>query len=224
MHQTLGAIFDLDGTLVDSCRAHERAWRELGESVGIEVTRAFFLEHFGRPNRPILDSLFRRAGRAAPTAGELEEFGAIKEATFRRVIDQDFPPMPGGSALLHSLRKAGWRLAIGSSAPPVNVDFMLGHLGCRALFDAIVTGHCVERGKPHPDVFTEAARRLGLAADRCVVIEDAAPGIEAAIAAGMRSVALCSEGHTVEELSRASLVVHHLDALSPSLLQSLLTP
>lgn len=222
-----GAIFDLDGTLIDSCDAHERAWRALGESVGIPVSREFFMRFFGRQNTPIIQALFDEAGRGAPDAQTITTLAIRKEDSFRALIARDFPIMPGTLPLLAALHGTSWRLAIGSSAPQVNVDFMLDALARAApsatRFDAIITGNCVKNGKPHPDVFLEAARRLNLSNTSCVVIEDAAPGIEAAHRAGMKCVALCSAGHTTTELAEADLLIHHLDELTPSRLQSLIT-
>ena len=228
---SLGAIFDLDGTLVDTCASHELAWRALGESVGIPVSREFFMRFFGRQNSPIIQALFEENGQPAPDTATSEMLAIRKEDSFRELVAENFPIMPGTFQLLDSLHANSWRLAIGSSAPQVNVDFMLGLMSklktngsaSPSQFDAIVTGGCVSRGKPHPDVFLEAARRLQLSPNACVVIEDAAPGIEAAHRAGMKCVALCSEGHTIEELAAADLIVHHLDELSPLRLQSLIT-
>lgn len=227
----LGAIFDLDGTLVDTCACHELSWRALGESVGIPVSQEFFMRFFGRQNAPIIQALFEEAGRPAPDTATSEMLAIRKEDSFRALVAESFPIMPGTFDLLAALHAQSWRLAIGSSAPQVNVEFMIGlmsqqktnHSTSLNPFDAIVTGGCVSRGKPHPDVFLEAARRLQLPAEACIVIEDAAPGIEAAHRAGMKCVALCSAGHTVQELSEADLIVHHLDELSPFRLQSLIT-
>lgn len=224
----LGAIFDLDGTLVDSCESHELAWRALGESVGIPVSREFFMRFFGRQNTPIIQALFEEAERPAPDPAMTEVLATRKEDSFRELIAENFPIMPGALSLLNALHANSWRLAIGSSAPQINVEFMLDRMFNRIAsatpFEAVVTGNCVMRGKPNPDVFLEAAHRLGVPASACVVIEDAAPGIEAAHRAGMKCVALCSAGHTTEELAAADLLVHHLDELSPLRLQSLLTP
>lgn len=219
---SLGAIFDLDGTLVDSCAAHERAWKALGESVGIPVSHEFFLRFFGRPNPPILKALFTEAGHPEPSAMQIDALAIEKEEIFRSFIGTEFPVMPGTHDLLNALHSSGWLLAIGSSAPPANVQFMLTGIAAASPFAAVVTGACVPHGKPHPDVFLEAATRLTLPARACVVIEDAAPGIEAAHRAGMRCVALCSAGHTHEELSRADLIIDHLDELTPPRLQSLI--
>jgi len=218
------AIFDLDGTLVDSADAHEHAWTALGVYLGLAVSHDFFLRFFGRPNPPIIRALFEEHGRTPPSDEKVEGLADMKESIYLDRIGAAFPPMPGGVRLVHALAAAGWRLAVGSSAPPRNVRFMVDRLwpALDSPFTAIVTGACITRGKPHPDCFLEAARRLDVAPERCVVIEDAAPGIDAAHRAGMRCAALCSKGHTPAELAAADLLVHHLDELSPARLQSLL--
>ena len=218
----LGAIFDLDGTLVDTCALHERAWANLAHALGLPMSRAFFLEHFGRRNEPIIAALHDRAQRSVPAPGRVHELAERKEEEFRAMLAASFPAMPGGHALIRALRDGGWRLAVGSSAPPTNVEAHLRGLGCAELFDAVVTGACVTRGKPDPDVFLLAAERLGLQPAHCIVIEDAAPGIEAAHRAGMACVALCSEGHTHAELSAADLLVDSLGELTPARLSALL--
>jgi beta-phosphoglucomutase len=216
-----GAIFDLDGTLVDTCALHERAWANLAHALGLPMSRTFFLEHFGRRNEPIIAALHERAQRDVPEAGRMHELAERKEEEFRAMLAASFPAMPGAHGLLRALRDARWRLAIGSSAPPTNVDAHLRGLGCADLFDAVVTGACVTRGKPDPDVFLLAAERLRIQPSSCVVIEDAAPGIEAAHRAKMVCVALCSEGHTHAELAAADLVIDSLNELTPVRLAAL---
>ena len=130
--------------------------------------------------------------------------------------------MPGVHRLLEQLHRAGFRLAVGSSGPPENVDLVLEKLGSRSLFDAVVTATDVTRGKPDPQVFLIAAERLGVPPPRCVVIEDAAAGIAAAHAAGMTSVALASTGRTRQSLAAAELLVDSLDELSADVLGRLI--
>ena len=129
--------------------------------------------------------------------------------------------MPGGLELLAGLHAAGFRLALGSSAPPENVELVIERLELGRWLDAVVTGRDVTRGKPDPQVFLLAAERLGVPPARCVVIEDAPVGIAAARAAGMAAVALASTGRTRESLAAADLVIDRLDELSPERLRRL---
>jgi beta-phosphoglucomutase len=216
------AIFDLDGTLVDSHDAHFEAWTIVAREIGHALTAEQFRSQFGRTNPPIIRELLEWTGAPPPDDDRIAQLAERKESLFRERIAQSFPVMPGGPALLASLRGAGWRLAVGSSAPPANVAASIEGLDADELFEASITGDDVRHGKPDPEVFLLAASRLGVPCDRCVVFEDAPAGIEAARRAGMACVGLASKGRTREELAAADLVVDALEALSPELIEGLL--
>lgn len=209
------AIFDLDGTLVDSYDAHFDAWRLIAGEIGHDLTIEQFARQFGRTNDPILRELFDWVEREVPDSAGLRALADRKESIFRNSIERAFPAMAGGRHLLTALQGAGWRLAVGSSAPPDNVTLAVAGLEAGSLFEAIVTGDDVKHGKPDPEVFLLAARRLGVEPSRCVVVEDAPPGIEAARRAGMASIGLASKGRTRAELAAADLVVDSLEDLDP---------
>lgn len=223
-HAPRGAIFDLDGTLVDSYDAHLDAWRLVARELGHELTLEQFGRQFGRTNEPIIEELCEWAGRPRPAAAEIAEIAERKESLYRERIALAFPTMPGGPALLGSLHREGWRLAVGSSGPPENVRVAVAGLGAERLFSGLVTGADVSRGKPDPEVFLLAAKRLGVEPRRAIVVEDAPAGVEAAHRAGMRCVALCSRGRTREELAAADLIVSSLGELSPARFAAMLAP
>ena len=216
----LAAIFDMDGVLVDTYRAHYRSWLEMAEAEGFHFTEAEFASTFGRTSREIIAHFW---GEGRLDDAQIAELDGRKEAAFRRMIESDFPAMPGVGELLRSLRSDGFRLAVGSSGPPENVVMVLDRLEARDLFEAVVTGEDVTRGKPDPEVFLIAAKRLGVPPARCAVIEDAPPGIAAANAAGMTSVGLLSTGRRPDDLASARIVVQSLDELSPQVLRELIT-
>jgi len=126
--------------------------------------------------------------------------------------------LPGAEALLEALRRAGWRQAIASSAPRANVEVCLQALGLGGLFAATIAGEDVRHGSPAPDVFLRAAEGLHLPAERCVVIEDAPHGTEAARRAGMKVVGVRTSRATLA----ADCVVNTLEELSAEALASLL--
>jgi len=216
------AIFDLDGTRVDTYDAHMKSWQDIAGTIGHELTESEFSKQFGRTNDPIIRELFEWAGRSNPAPDEIEAYAQRKESDFRSMVQDDFPEMPGASELLESLHDQGWRLAAGTSAPMANAELFREKLGCGRLFETIVTGDDVTHGKPDPEVFVLAATRLGVSASSCVVIEDAAAGVEAARRAGMASVGFCSKGRTPEELADADLVVASLADLGPAALREAL--
>ena len=212
-------IFDMDGVLVDTYHAHFRSFLELAESQGLPLTEAAFATVFGRTTREIVATLW---GPNRYSDAQIIELDREKEAAFRRVIEADFPAMPGAAELLRSLHRDGFRLAVGSSGPPENVALVLERLEASDLFDAIVTGNEVTRGKPDPEVFLIAARRLGVAPANCAVIEDAPAGVAAANAAGMASVGLLSTGRQSGDLVAAAAIVRSLGELSPQRLHDLI--
>lgn len=219
MSNPYAAIFDMDGVLVDTYRAHYRSWLEMAEPEGLHFTEAEFAPTFGRTSREIIAHFW---GEDRYQEAQVAALDARKEAAFRRLLEADFPAMPGVDDLLRSLREAGFRLAVGSSGPPENVDMVLERLGSRDRFEAVVTGRDVLRGKPDPQVFLVAAERLGVSPSRCAVIEDAPAGIAAANAAGMASVGLMSTGRTPADLVAARAIVHSLGEISPSQLRALI--
>ncbi len=207
----LAVIFDMDGVLVDTYHAHYQSWVALAEREGFTFTEAQFAPTFGRTSREIIGHFWG----AELTEERIAEMDAAKEEAFRRIIEDDFPAMPGARKLIDSLSDDGFALAVGSSGPPENVAMVLDKLGVSGRFQAVVTGMDVTRGKPDPQVFLLAAERLGTVPVSCTVIEDAPTGVVAARAAGMQAVGLVSTGRTSEELADADLVVQELAELTP---------
>jgi beta-phosphoglucomutase len=212
-------IFDMDGVLVDSYHAHYQSWVEMADRRGLLISQQQFKDSFGRTSR---ESMAQYWGPGRYSDEDVKAMDQEKEAAFRRIIAADFPAMPGAAELVAALHRAGFGVAVGSSAPRENVDLGLDRLGVRDRFAAVVSGSDVQRGKPDPQIFLLAAQRLGVPPARCVVIEDAPVGIAAAAAAGMACVGLASTGRTRETLSRAQLVVDALTELSPEVLRQVI--
>lgn len=174
------AVFDLNGTLVDDIPFHFEAWRALGASLGRTLDDATLQSFNGLKNEDILPILV-----GGPVSrDEFDRFTAFKEERYRALYRPHLAPLTGADALLLRLHTTGVRLAVASSAPPANRDLVLDGLGWRGRFDAIVEAERFP-GKPAPDVFLEAARRLEVPAAACLVFEDAVHGVRAGVAAGM---------------------------------------
>ena len=219
MDNSLAAIFDMDGVLVDTYHAHFRSWQEMAVSQGLRLSEEEFARTFGRTSREIIAHFW---GKDRDDDAQIAALDRRKEGAFRRIIADDFPAMPGAVDLLHALYEAGFRLAVGSSGPPENVQFVVDKLGVGDLLAAIVTGEDVARGKPDPQVFLLAAERLHVVPARCAVIEDAPAGVAAADAAGMASVGLLSTGRTRTDLVAAGAIVRSLSEISPAMLRELI--
>jgi beta-phosphoglucomutase family hydrolase len=193
-----GVIFDMDGVIVLTEQAHWQSWQAPAKARGVTLEHATFLSCFGRVNPDCIRILFGPGIGAAESASIADE----KEIAFRRIIRANVPLAPGIVDLLTELKSRGFRTAIGSSAPPENIALVLEAGKLRGMFDAIVDGSQVKRGKPAPDVFLLAAERMGVPPNRCSVIEDAPMGIAAAVAAGMLPVGVATT-HAAQELTDA---------------------
>jgi len=177
-------LWDLDGTIADSKDFHWRAWRETMAADGVQITYEQFLLSFGQRNDAILGAWLP----GAPPE-RVVRLGDAKEACFRRLVAEGpLHPLPGAMEWITRLAKEGWRQAIASSAPPANVATMARVLKLEKVMGALVNADDVHRGKPDPEVFLVAASRLGVPPERCVVVEDAAAGIEAGRRGGMKSI------------------------------------
>jgi HAD superfamily hydrolase (TIGR01509 family) len=203
-----GVIFDMDGVLVDSGWAHRQAWFDLAQAEGLEMSDEFFCKTFGMQNDTILPML--RPGISKP---EMVRLSDHKEQRYRELVHSRPKAADGVLALLSDLKADGFRLAIGSSAPRANLDVFWGPLGLADYFQATVTKEQVVEGKPSPETFLKAAGMLSLAPQRCVVVEDALHGVQAAKAAGMPVVAVTTT-RSRAELAHADRVVDSLAELS----------
>jgi beta-phosphoglucomutase len=199
-----GVLFDVDGVLVDSYRAHLESWQVMLRRHGQDVTEEQFRQTFGQTN----PTIFRNQYPAFDPA-DYDALGEEKEAAYREIIRADFPEVPGAADLVRRLHDAGARLAIGSSGPPENVQAVLDVLPHSELIAASVNGKEVAHGKPDPEVFLKAAGRIGVDPSRCVVFEDAPVGVAAGKAAGCKVVALTGTA-MADELAAADLVVDAL--------------
>lgn len=198
-----GVIFDLDGVLTDTSEFHYLGWQRLADEEGLPFDRQANEALRGIPRR---ESLLRILGDRPVTEDRIQEMMERKNRYYQEFLERVTPAnlLPGALELLHELRSAGIRVAIGSVSK--NAWTVIGKLGIEGLVDAVSDGHSVEQHKPAPDLFLHAARQLGLAAEQCVVLEDAASGVEAALAAGMWAVGL----GPVERVGTAHVVLSSL--------------
>src|SRR3954447_1233841 len=214
-------IWDVDGTLVDTAEMHFQAWAELCESLGRPFNRDDFAATFGQRNPEIFRYLFgERSGEL-----DMDELGFRKEELYRAAARKGVHLLPGVRPLLEGLRAAGFKQAIGSSAPLANVELILEITQSASLFDAIASAEDTQRGKPDPQVFLVAAHKLGVAPERCVVVEDAVAGVQAAKAGRMQWIAARCVGHHPEHRLRAAgadLVVRTLEGVGVEAVRGLL--
>lgn len=182
-----GFIFDLDGVITDTAEFHYRGWKRLAEEEGLPFTRQDNEHLRGIPRRESLLLILKE--KLVPEEKILEMMER-KNNYYLEFIKEISPRdlLPGARELLEEIRAAGLKNALGSASK--NAGEVLDRLGIRSLFDAISDGHSVERQKPSPDLFLHATKQLALSPAECVVVEDAAAGVEAAVRGGFRSIGL----------------------------------
>ncbi len=207
------AIWDVDGTLVDTADLHFHAWETVCREHGRDFTRADFAATFGQRNPDIIRKLFGDRFNDQ----EIAALGERKEEIYRAAASAGVELLPGAGNVIEELHEAGFVQAIGSSAPHANLELILRLTGIAPHFQAVIGSEDTQRGKPDPQVFLLAAQRLGVPPDRCVVFEDAPSGVEAARAGGMKCVAVLFVGHHPEDRLRqagADRVVESLEEIN----------
>jgi beta-phosphoglucomutase-like phosphatase (HAD superfamily) len=217
---TAGLIFDMDGTMIDSMPFHAKSWIEFTRRHGIEIDVADLLRRTtGRTGAECMNELF---GREVPHE-EAWTLIAEKEGIYRELFAPVFAEVAGFRRFAGEARERGLKLGVGTAGDRHNIAFAMSHLRWEPAPHAIVGGDEGLAGKPEPAIFLEAARRMGVAAEQCIVFEDAPFGIEAARRAGMRAVGVCTS-HGASELAGPHVLAHVRDydeLLNSNFLESL---
>jgi beta-phosphoglucomutase len=205
-----GALFDLDGVIVDTAKYHFRAWKRLADELGVAFDERDNERLKGVGRMQCMDIILELGGLSMEQ-DEKERQANRKNAWYVEYISAmgQGELLPGAEAYLESLRARGVGVALGSASK--NAPLILERLGIERLFDAVIDGTKVARSKPDPEVFLAGARALGLAPGLCSVFEDSAAGIEAAKRGGMYAVGI----GTREALPQADIVVAALAELAP---------
>ncbi len=199
----------MDGVLVDSEPLHLRATRAALGARGTSYTERDNRAFFGATDVEMLRILRILFDLPQPTPALVE----AKTAHLIALIRTEARPLPGVPAVPFWLRNSGLRLALASSSRRLVIQEVLETLGLDGIFEAVVSGDEVARGKPAPDGFLIAARRLGVEPDRCLVVEDSRNGVLAGKAAGMTVAAIPCRATSHDDFSAADLVLPSLEAL-----------
>jgi len=205
--QIKGIIFDLDGVLTDTAELHYQAWQKLADEEGIPFDREANEALRGISRR---DSLMKIIGDRNYSESQIQEMMERKNNYYVELIQgitsKDL--LPGAGNFIDELREKGIKIAIGSGSK--NAHSVIERLGIADKLDAIADGNSVTRSKPAPDLFLYAASQLGLEPADCVVVEDAASGVEAALAGGMRTIGIGSS----EIVGAAHIILPNLEGVN----------
>ncbi|MBI5563558.1 MAG: HAD family phosphatase [Chloroflexi bacterium] len=197
-NQPRAVLWDMDGTLIDSMAYHWEAWNDVLQPLGYHFSVETFLPTNGLRNEEIVRDFLKIDGPPA----EIEQIVLAKEERYRTIMrERGLPLLPGVEHWLNTLRTDGWRHAIVTSAPRLNVEAAVEATRLDHLVDTIVCGDDVINGKPHPEPFLLAADRLGVVPANCIVVEDAPAGLEGARRAGMKTIGVLTT-HTALEADK----------------------
>lgn len=206
------AIFDMDGVIVDNDKYHLLAWKEFCKIKGFAYSEANFRKkYFGLSNHDILCGI---TGMKL-SQHETTEMGEAKEKIYRNIYSKEIKPIDGLLEFLTTLKQNGKKIALASSAPTSNVDFVLDSLNIRSFFDAVVDAQMVLRAKPSPEIYLKAASLLNENPSKCVVFEDSHAGIKSAQDAGMKVVALATT-NSRDDLPNLPLIIDDYVSLNIS--------
>lgn len=184
-----GAIFDLDGVIVDTAKYHYIAWKKLASELGFEFTKVDNERLKGVSRMRSLEILLE-IGKINASENEKLIFAEKKNNWYLEYISKidESELLPGAKEFLIQLKNNGIKVALGSASK--NAPLILHNLGIESIFDCIIDGNKVTKAKPDPEVFILGAKGLGLKNEDCVVFEDAEAGVKAAKLAGMKCIGI----------------------------------
>jgi len=195
--KTEALIFDMDGTMIHSMPWHALAWSEFARRHGVRMELADLMRRTtGRTGAECMNELFQRDIAATESSLLIAE----KEAIYRELFTPVFAEVAGFKAFARLAEEQGLKVGVGTAGDRHNIAFAMAGLAMQPPPLVVVGGDEGLPGKPEPAIFLEAARRMDVAADACIVFEDAPFGIEAARRAGMRAVAICTS-YSADDLS-----------------------
>jgi beta-phosphoglucomutase len=182
-------IFDLDGVIVSTDDYHYRAWKVMADEEGIYFDKTINERLRGVSRMESLEIILEKADKEY-TNEEKIQMAEKKNSLYRELLNELTPNdiLPGVMKVLEDLKAKNIKIAIGSSSK--NTPMILGKIGLKDYFDAVADGNDIKNSKPDPEVFLLAARKVGMEAKECLVVEDADAGVEAAIAGNMKVLAV----------------------------------
>jgi beta-phosphoglucomutase len=206
-------IFDLDGVIVSTDEYHYRAWKRMADEEGIDFDRTINESLRGISRMESLEIVLERASKSY-TITEKAELARRKNEYYKQLLNQLTPAdiLPGVMPVLEQLKREGIKIAVGSSSK--NTPVILEKIGLDRYFDAVADGNQITHSKPDPEVFLLAAAKLQIRPEDCVVVEDAAAGIDAAVTGKMKAVAVgAAAGYEKARLGLRDLTGISIDEL-----------
>lgn len=206
-------IFDMDGVLIDSEPVHLEAHRRLMEKLGLPFDKQYYMQFVGSTT----DNMWKVLKHDYNITLSNDELMKMSDEFIKDINGTEgYPVMKGASDMIKRLSKAGLKLAIASSSGMERINYSINKLGVADKFDAIVSGLTVSHPKPAPDTFLEAANRLGVSPEECVVVEDSVNGMKAAKNADMVCVMYENTSMGVQNSEYADYILQSFEDVDSS--------
>jgi beta-phosphoglucomutase-like phosphatase (HAD superfamily) len=213
-------IFDMDGVLIDSEPFHlvvnEKIFADLGINLGEEEYHSFI----GTTHKDMWSMIKKRYNLPQPVP---ELVNMQVSGNINYIKNEEIEPIKikGVAGLLSEIARESIKIGIASSSPTKVIKLVINKLRISDYFSAIIGGEEIKRGKPSPDIFLKAAKRLKETPSNCLVIEDSKNGVLAAKAAGMKCVGFKNPNSGNQDLEKADLIIDNYNSLNGSILRKL---
>lgn len=219
MPDSPGVIFDMDGVIVQSNPTHKEALRIFLDKYNLDVSEERLRNRlYGRTNKEWIPEIFE-----IEDPQKIEMLSDEKEQIFRNMFAPEEHTVEGIHYFLEHLQKENVPMAVATSAPRANADYVLSRLDIEHYFEAILDMSHVARGKPDPEVYLKASQALGKETENCIVVEDSLSGVKAGLDSGARVIGITTT-HTREELASCHLVIDDFTGLEIDDLRCTLMP
>lgn len=201
-------IFDMDGLMIETEHLQSKSFEHVLKKHGVkpEFNEDGVVQKVGITAKDNLLMLKKKHG----IDEEVEILLANKQKVYKALLEKNIKPKEGLLNLIQSLKKKGFKLAVASSSSLAHIILVLMKLGLNEKFDAVVSGENLQKGKPHPDIFLEAAKQLNVDPQLCLVLEDAESGVVAAHAAKMKVIAVPNKYTNSHNFAKADIVLSSL--------------
>lgn len=219
MNELFGVAFDIDGTIIDNNHYHYLAFAEFYKKRNRTLDKDYFVKKFnGKTNTDLMKLIFGED----LSAEESERLSQEKEAIYREIYAPHIKPVNGLMELLEALKKENIPMVIATSGMPVNVEFLFQHVPIKHYFKAVINSSHITNGKPHPEIYQLAAKKLALEPSQCVAFEDSVSGIASAKTAGLKAIAVRTT-ETDEKLKNADLIIKDFSEVTVETIKNLIS-
>lgn len=213
-------IFDMDGVIIDSEPIHQECERKIFKLLGINILEEVHNALVGATD----EAMWRSIETEYDLPINISEIIQLKKSLYMEYLKREvyIKPIPYISELIADLYNNGFSLALASSSPHEQIDYILNDFGIKPFFHTIISGEDIYEGKPHPEIFLKASESVGVDPSRCVVIEDSYNGVMAAKSARMKCIGFVNPTSGTQDLSKADKIVHSIKEVSVGIIKGML--